>query len=373
MVVISTDEDENIVNILNPSMANDDIADLTLRPKDLDEFVGQRYLKENLNVFIKSAKKRNVPLEHVLLTGPPGLGKTTIANIIANEMDGDITSITGPSIKKAGEMVSLLISLKKGGIFFIDEVHGLSKVLEEVLYPAMEDFKLTLTKESKTRESEVVKVRLKRFTLVGATTRPGVLTAPFRDRFGIILRFELYETKDILEILRRSSSILKIPATHDGLWTIAQRSRGTPRIANRLLRRVWDFATVNDEKEITKQNADKAFLSLRIDKIGLDDLDRKIILNMVEHYNCGPVGVKTIAMSVGEEIKTIEEVHEPYLVHIGFLKRTPAGREVTMTAIEHLEKTSGIFGTKFKRVDKKIGNVYKAVGNMPLIDPRDIK
>lgn len=332
-------------NLLNPDKKDDDI-DLTLRPNTLDEFIGQKHLKDNLKVFIESAKKRNLPLEHVLLTGGPGLGKTTISNIIAKEMDGDIISITGPGVKKSVELLKLLISLKRYDIFFIDEVHGLRKNLEEILYPAMEDFKVTLTKKVN-GESNILKIKLKRFTLVGATTRSGILAPPFRDRFGIFLRLNLYDIKDIVDILKRSSSILKMSASNDGLWSIAQRSRGTPRIANRLLRRVWDFAIVNNEKKITKQNADKAFTNLMIDKKGLDDLDRIIIKNIIEYYRGGPVGVKTIAMSVGEEVSTIEYEHEPFLVHIGFLARTPQGRKVTDSAIEYF-RNIGLLKKNFK-------------------------
>lgn len=348
--------------IVSSDVLENEVENITLRPKHFSEFVGQKYIKSNLEIFVQSCKKRMEPLEHTLLSGPPGLGKTTVAHILATDMGVEIVSMTGPSIKKANDLVSILLSLKRGDIFFIDEVHGLSKAMEEILYPAIEDFKLTFTQESrsgKKADSKVFVVKLKRFTLVGATTKVGSLSAPFRDRFGITLRFELYHEDELIEIIRRSSAMLGIPITPEGVMALAKRSRGTPRIANRLLRRVRDFAIVKDEKEVTKKGVDIALGSLRIDYLGLDDLDRKILMNIWEFYGGGPVGVKSIAMSVGEDVKTIEEVYEPYLAHIGFLKRTSGGREITQRAIDHLEKVGQNYGIAAQK--KKSGDGIKLV------------
>lgn len=351
------------IRILSSEKLDIEREDLTLRPKSLDEFIGQTYVKDNLKIFLASSKKRNVPLEHILLSGPPGLGKTTVANILASEMNANAVNLTGPSLRKIDDILPILISLERGDILFIDEIHGLPRIIEEILYPAMEDFTITLSRKNKDRgdKSDVIRIRLKRFTLVGATTRIGTLSNPFRDRFGILLRFDLYSQNELIEVIRRSSSMMDIPITPEGVIEIASRSRGTPRIANRLLRRVRDFTIVKGFQEINKKITETSMISMRIDKLGLDDIDRRIISNIYQYYNGGPVGIKTIAMSVGEEVKTIEDVYEPYLTHIGFLKRTPGGREVTPMAIDHLRKLKG------SQLDIKL-NLPK----LPLVDKEDV-
>lgn len=364
--------------ILDASKLDEDIEDTTHRPKTLVEFIGQTNMKTSLDLYVQSAKMRNKVLDHVLLSGPPGLGKTTVANIIANELGASFISITGPSIKKAEDIISVLISLKKGDVLFVDEIHGLSKVIAEVLYPCMEDFKVSLTRvvntDSGTRK-EPIFIKLKAFTLIGATTRVGLLSAPFRDRFGIFLRFDLYNLEELSEIVRRTSSLFNIPITPEGVVAIASRSRGTPRIANRLTRRVRDVMVVKGEIQINKKIADYAFHVMRIDEFGLDDLDRKILYNIYKFYNNGPVGVKTIAMSVGEEVRTIEDVYEPYLAHLGFLKRTPGGREITHLAIEHLQKVGFRYGLsisqKSQKDEQKI--VKTVTGNIQLINVEDMR
>ncbi len=325
--------------IITPTSLNDekeDIQELTIRPTRLDEFIGQHALKESLKVFIEASKKREEPLDHVLFSGPPGLGKTTLAHIIAHEMESGIKSTSGPVLEKPGDLAAILTALKKGDVLFIDEIHRLNSVIEEILYPAMEDFEIdVMIGEGPSARS--IKLNLEHFTLIGATTRVGLLGSPFRDRFGFTSRLNLYSVEELVEVVARSASILHIPITQDGSHEIAKRSRGTPRIANRLLRRVWDFALVRAEGKITQEVADAALTMLGIDKLGLDELDRKILSIIAQDFGGGPVGVKTIAISVGEEVRTIEEVYEPYLIQIGFVKRTPQGRETTQAAMEHLK------------------------------------
>lgn len=321
--------------IVSPEPAEDDAEDLAIRPARLKAFVGQEQVKETLKIAIEAAKMRSEPLDHLLFSGPPGLGKTTLAHIIANEMGSDIRTTTGPVLEKPGDIAALLTALKKGDILFIDEIHRMSPVIEEMLYPAMEDFFIdVMIGEGPSARS--IKLNLERFTLIGATTKQGLLGSPFRDRFGIMSRLALYSPEDLERIATRSASILKIPITRDGAAEIARRSRGTPRIANRLLRRVRDFAVVKGDGTITSEIACQALLMLQIDELGLDELDRRILSVIAEDFGGGPVGVKTIAISVGEEVRTIEDVYEPYLIQIGFIKRTSQGRETTNAAKKHI-------------------------------------
>lgn len=321
--------------IIAPAAQNDEKDDITIRPTRLDEFIGQKSLKESLKIFIEASKKRGEPLDHILFSGPPGLGKTTLAHIIAHEMGTDIKTTSGPVLERPGDLAAMLTSLKKGDVLFIDEIHRLNHVIEEILYPAMEDFEIdVMIGEGPSARS--IKLNLEHFTLIGATTKAGLLGSPFRDRFGFSSRLNLYEAAELMQVVQRSASILAIPITQDGSMEIAKRSRGTPRIANRLLRRVRDFAIVKAEGNITREVADNGLTMLGIDKLGLDDLDRRILTIIAEDFSGGPVGVKTIAISVGEEVRTIEEVYEPYLIQIGFIKRTPQGRETTEAAKNHI-------------------------------------
>lgn len=321
--------------IVSPDPLTEEREDLTIRPSRLDEFVGQAKVKESLKIAIEAAQKRGEPLDHILFSGPPGLGKTTLAHIIAHELDADIRATTGPVLEKPGDIAALLTPLKKGDILFIDEIHRINPIVEEVLYPAMEDFFIdVMIGEGPSARS--IKLNLEQFTLIGATTKQGLLGAPFRDRFGIISRLDLYNPEDLLKIVMRSASILKIPITAEGAREIAQRSRGTPRIVNRLLRRVRDYAIVKGDGTITGEITCSALAMMQIDQLGLDELDRRILSIIAVDFDGGPVGAKTIAISVGEEVRTIEDVYEPYLIQIGFLKRTPQGREVTPAAKKHL-------------------------------------
>ncbi len=326
--------------IIATTSLNEEKEDITIRPNKLSEFIGQQALKESLKIFIEASKKRGEPLDHILFSGPPGLGKTTLAHIIAHEMGSDIKSTSGPVLEKPGDLAAMLTALKKGDVLFIDEIHRLNSVIEEILYPAMEDYQIdVMIGEGPSARS--IKLTLEHFTLIGATTRVGLLGSPFRDRFGFTSRLNLYSVQELVEVVGRSASILNIPITQDGSFEIAKRSRGTPRIANRLLRRVWDFALVRAEGKIIQEVADAALTMLGIDKLGLDELDRKIIDVIAGDFGGGPVGVKTIAISVGEEVRTIEEVYEPYLIQVGFIKRTPQGRETTPAAKEHLRNRQG--------------------------------
>ena len=322
--------------IITPEFTgNDNDIETSLRPHALDEYVGQEKVKENLKIYIEAAKNRKEPLDHVLLYGPPGLGKTTLAGIIANEMGVQIRVTSGPAIEKPGDLAALLTSLNDGDVLFIDEIHRLSRSIEEVLYPAMEDFALDII-IGKGPSARSIRLDLKRFTLIGATTRAGQLSAPMRDRFGIILKLELYTPEELAKIVTRSANILGVGIDNDGALEVASRSRGTPRIANRLLKRARDFAEVKGDGVISVENAQNALSSMEIDELGLDMTDRNLLTAMIENYNGGPVGLETISALIGEESVTIEDVYEPYLMQLGFLTRTPRGRKVTALGYKHL-------------------------------------
>lgn len=310
----------------------------SLRPKTLEEYIGQEKAKENLRVFIEAAKIRHEPLDHVLLYGPPGLGKTTLSGIIANEMGVNIRITSGPAIEKPGDLAALLTNLEENDILFIDEIHRLNRAVEEVLYPAMEDYALDII-IGKGPSARSIRIDLPKFTLIGATTRAGQLTSPLRDRFGMTFRLELYTHEELCRIITRSSTILNIPCTPTGAMELAKRSRGTPRIANRFLKRVRDFAQVIGDGEITDQIAGEALERLEVDYLGLDSIDRRILTTIIQSYNGGPVGVDTLAAAIGEESVTIEDVYEPYLMQAGFLSRTNRGRCVTLRAYDHLGLT----------------------------------
>lgn len=310
-------------------------GDLSLRPKTLAEYVGQDKAKDNLKIFIEAAKKRGESLDHLLLYGPPGLGKTTLAGIVANEMGVNFRITSGPAIEKPGDLAALLTNLSEGDILFIDEIHRLTRSVEEVLYPAMEDFALDII-IGKGPSARSIRIDLPKFTLIGATTRAGQLTAPLRDRFGVILKLDLYNDNELLRIVKRSSSILDIHCDDGGAVEIARRSRGTPRVANRLLKRVRDFAQVMGDGVIDKSIADLALKRLEIDELGLDMTDRRMMRMIIENYAGGPVGLETLAAALGEESVTLEDVYEPFLLQLGFLNRTPRGRCVTAKAYEHL-------------------------------------
>ncbi len=317
----------------SPSEDND--IELSLRPKTLDEYIGQDKVKENLSIYIQAAKLRNEPLDHVLLYGPPGLGKTTLAGIVANEMGVNFRVTSGPAIEKPGDLAALLTNLNEGDVLFIDEIHRLSRAVEEVLYPAMEDNELDII-IGKGPSARSIRLDLHPFTLIGATTRAGQLSAPLRDRFGVIFRLELYTPEQLAMIVNRSAGILGIDIDPDGALEIASRSRGTPRIANRFLKRARDFAQIVGEGSITKDVAEIALKKMEVDKLGLDSIDRLILTTMIKNYNGGPVGLETIAAATGEEAVTIEDVYEPYLMQIGFISRTPRGRCVTPAGYAHL-------------------------------------
>lgn len=320
---------------LDPNQLPGDGDELSLRPRLLREFIGQDQLKENLRVFIEAARQRGEPMDHLLLYGPPGLGKTTLAHIVANEMGAPIHVTSGPAIEKSGDLVGILTNLEEGAVLFIDEIHRLSRTVEEYLYPAMEDRKVDIM-IGQGPAARSVRMEVPAFTVVGATTRQGLLTGPLRDRFGIISHFRYYEENALYEIVRRSANILGYNIASDGAEEIARRSRGTPRIANRLLRRVRDFAQVENLSEIHKPIVEKAARALEIDHLGLDRVDRTLLKMIIERHKGGPVGIDTIAASTGEDSQTIEDVYEPYLLQIGLLQRTPRGRCVTDLAYKHL-------------------------------------
>jgi Holliday junction DNA helicase RuvB len=316
-------------------MMDEDEAEYSLRPRYLSEYIGQNLVKENLKVYIEAAKQRREPLDHVLLCGPPGLGKTTLSNIIANELGVGIRTTSGPAIERPGDLAAILTNLQEGDVLFIDEIHRLHRTVEEVLYPAMEDFVLDII-IGKGPSARSVRLDLPKFTLVGATTRTGLLSAPLRDRFGVVSRLEYYKTEELATIVRRSADILQVTMTGDAAMLIGSRARGTPRIANRLLKRVRDFAQVVGDGVITPELATQALERIQVDSLGLDAIDHKLLLTIIRHFRGGPVGLDTIAAAIGEESQTIEDVYEPFLLQIGFLQRTPRGRMATDAAFRHM-------------------------------------
>jgi Holliday junction DNA helicase RuvB len=322
--------------IVNPKQNNDEaVFEANIRPRRLSEYVGQDVVKENLRVFIQAAQVRGEALDHVLLFGPPGLGKTTLANILANELDVDIRSTSGPAMERSGDLAAILTNLDDRGVLFIDEIHRMNRIVEEVLYPAMEDFSLDLV-IGKGPGARTVKLDLPRFTLIGATTRMGLLSSPFRDRFGVVCRLEFYNVQELKQIVTRASGILDVNLSDEAADEIARRSRGTPRVANRLLRRARDFAQVEGEGVITLEVARHTLERLQIDAMGLDSLDRLVLLTIIDKFSGGPVGIETIAASIGEERDTIEDICEPYLLQEGYIQRTPRGRTATESAYRHL-------------------------------------
>jgi holliday junction DNA helicase RuvB len=332
--------------LLNPSPDQDELqAELSLRPKRLREYIGQQKVKANLEISITAARNRKETLDHVLLFGPPGLGKTTLANIISNEMEASIRGTSGPALEKPGDLVAIVTNLEPGDVLFIDEIHRLPATVEEVLYSAMEDFHVDVV-IGQGPAARTLKVELPRFTLIGATTRAGLLTAPLRARFGIVHRLDFYDVDSLNVIVRRSSEILNIPIEKDAALEIARRSRGTPRIANRLLRRVRDFAEVRHQGSVTVEIAREALHMLEVDEYGLDEIDRKLLTTIIERFGGGPVGVNALASSVAEDRGTIEDLYEPYLIQIGFMQRTPRGRIASRIAYEHLGYKLGAVRTQ---------------------------
>ena len=325
--------------IVAKTFLNEDAGETSLRPRTLVEYIGQEKAKQNLSIFIEAARRRTEALDHVLLHGPPGLGKTTLAGIIAQEMGVNIRITSGPAIEKPGDLAALLTNLNENDILFVDEIHRLNRSVEEILYPAMEDYAIDII-IGKGPSANSIRLDLPRFTLIGATTRAGSLSAPLRDRFGVTLRLELYTPEELATIVKRSAGILNVEIEPEGAMEIARRSRGTPRIANRMLRRVRDFAQVVADGVITRKVADEALLALEVDYLGLDQVDRRMLRAIIENYGGGPVGLETLAATIGEESVTLEDVDEPYLMQLGFLTRTPRGRCVTRKAYEHLHISS---------------------------------
>ncbi len=322
--------------LIDPHILSDETpSEVTLRPKSLDEYIGQEELKRNLRIFIEAARSRSDALDHVLFHGSPGLGKTSLAHIIARELDVNITSTSGPVIEKPGDLAAILTNLKPRDVLFIDEIHRLNHVVEEILYPAMEDFQLDLV-IGQGPSARTMKINLPPFTLVGATTRAGLLTPPLRERFGVILRVDFYKPEELQKIVMRSARLLNIPTEPDGAYEIARRARGTPRVANRILRRVRDYAEVEADGVITMEVAKRALDMLEVDEEGLDKMDRHIISTIINKFNGGPIGIETLSAAVGEEKDTLEDVYEPFLILKGYLKRTPRGRVATKRAYEHL-------------------------------------
>ena len=324
-------------NLISPNVADEmeSQQENVLRPKTLSEYIGQTKVKENMKIYIEAAKKREEPLDHVLLYGPPGLGKTTLANIISHEMNSNLKITSGPAIEKPGDLAALLTNLSEFDVLFIDEIHRLNKSVEEILYPALEDFTLDII-IGKGPSARSIRLDLPKFTLIGATTRAGALTTPLRDRFGIVERLELYNSEELTTIVKRSANILEIAIDNDAAIEIAKRSRGTPRIANRLLKRVRDYAAVLGNGTITLEIAKIALNKLDIDDMGLDSIDRRLLKTLIEKYQGRPVGIETLATTLGEEISTIEDVYEPYLIQIGYISRTPRGRIALPDAYKHL-------------------------------------
>lgn len=324
--------------LLSSGMREDELGlEASLRPQSLNEYIGQNQVKENLSVFIKAAKMRNEPLDHVLLYGPPGLGKTTLSMIIANEMGVHLRTTSGPAIERPGDLAAILAALEEGDVLFIDEIHRLSRSVEEVLYPAMEDYALDIV-IGKGPSARSVRIDLPSFTLVGATTRVGMVSSPLRDRFGVVSWLEYYSVSDLAVIVERTAGLLGMEITAEGAREIARRSRGTPRIANRLLKRVRDFAQVSGEHCITEEIASESLEKMQVDPMGLDAIDYKLLLTIIDRFRGGPVGIETLAASVNEEVGTLEEVYEPYLMQIGFLQRTPRGRIVTPGAYQYFKR-----------------------------------